>query len=107
MKWLEVLQARYELLPIKLRLFIRMLIAANTAALAIYLSLGLIDGYGAVDYFSCLGVFLSARVILFMANKQMPLTYENVAFMSSERILWNVATLAVLVVMKLLKLLIS
>ena len=91
----------------KAKLFIGILIAANTAALAIYLSLGLIDGYGAVDYFSCLGVFLATRVILFMANPNMPLTDENVAFMSSERILWNVATLAVLVMMMLLKLLIS
>ena len=91
----------------KAKLFFWMFIAANTAALAIYLSLGLIDGYGAVDYFSCLSIFLAARVILFMANKQMPLTDENVAFMSSERILWNVATIAVLVVMMLLKLLIS
>jgi len=91
----------------KLRLFISMLIAANTAALAIYFSLGLIDGLGAVDYWGCLGVFLAYRVAAFMANKGMPLTEENVAFMSSERILWNLATIAVLAVMILVKLIIS
>jgi hypothetical protein len=98
---------RYNLLPIKLRLFIGMLIAANSAALAIYFSLGLIDGLGAVDYWVCLGVFLAYRVAAFMANKQMPLTDENVAFMSSERTLWNLATIAVLAVMFLVKQIIS
>jgi len=91
----------------KLRLLIAMLIAANTAALAIYFSISLIDGIGAVDYWGCLGVFLAYRVCAFMANKGMPLTDENVAFMSSERILWNLATIAVLTVMICLKSLIS
>lgn len=89
----------------KAKLFFGMFIAANTAALAIKLSLSL--AIEDVDYFACLGVFLALRVVLFMANPNMPLTDKNVAFMSSERILWNVATLAVLVVMMLLKLLIS
>ena len=97
----------YELLPVKLRLFIAMIIAANTAALAIYFSLGLIDGLDSVDYWACLGVFLAYRVFAFMANKSMPITEENVVFMSSERTLWNLATIAILAVMTLLKSLIS
>lgn len=85
---------RYELLPVKLRLFIGMLIAANTAALAIKFSLML--ALENVDYFACLGVFLAYRVFAFMANPAMPLTSKNVQFMSEQRILWNVATIAVL-----------
>jgi len=106
-KYLLEALIRYELLPARLRLFIAMLIAANTAALAIYFSLGLIDGLDAVDYWACLGVFLAYRVCAFMANKSMPLTDKNVAFMSSERTLWNLATIAILAVMSVLKSLIG
>jgi len=101
-KYFPVALDRYNLLPVKLRLFMGMLVSANTAALAIYLSLGLINGLASVDYWACMGVFLAYRVAAFMANKQMPLTDENVSFMSSERTLWNVATIAVLVVMILI-----
>lgn len=101
MKWLEVLQVRYESLPVKLRLFIGMLIAANTAGMAIYL--GFIFCGTEADYRACLGSFLILRVYLFMANPSLPLTNENVAFMSSERTLWNIATIAVLAVMMSLK----
>lgn len=80
----------------KAKIFFGMFIAANTAALAIKLSLSL--AIEDVDYFACLGVFLALRIVLFMANPNMPLTDKNVAFMSSERILWNVATLAILAV---------
>lgn len=100
------LKEKYELLPLKLRLFFGMLIAANTAALAIYFSLSLIDGFDAIDYWSCLGVFLAYRVFAFMANPSLPLTDENVAFMSSERMLWNLATLAILAFMSVIKLMI-
>jgi hypothetical protein len=97
MKWLEVLQARYELLPIKLRLFIGMLIAANTAGTAIYLGFKFCGTES--DYRACLGGFLMLRVVLFMANPSLPLTDKNVAFMSSERALWNVMTLIILATM--------
>lgn len=81
-------------LPIKMKLFIHMLIAANTAALFIYLACK--SASFDVDYMQALALFLVYRVMAFMANKKMPLTDENVAFMSSERILWNLASFAVL-----------
>lgn len=84
----------------KLKLFGWMLIAANTSSLAIYLCFIFLLKTD-VDYGFCLGSFLIIRVYLFMANKGMPLTDENVAFMSSERILWNNATIAVAIVMSL------
>lgn len=96
-----------EYLMIKTRLFFGMILAANTAALAIYFSLSLIDGLASIDYWSCLGVFLAYRVCAFMANRSLELNDLNVAFMSSERTLWNIATLAVVAVMMLLKSLIS
>lgn len=96
---------RYESLPIKIKLFIGMLIAANTAGMAIYF--GLLLAVGETNYWGCLGSFLAVRAYLFMANRSLPLTDENVAFMSSERILWNLATIAVLSVMICLKSLIS
>ena len=96
---------KYNLLPVKIRLLIGMIIAANTAALAICFSLQLaIDD---VDYWACLGILLAFRVFAFMANPSMPLNEKNVEFMSSERTLWNLATIAVLGVMMLLKSLIS
>lgn len=91
----------YAALPLKLRLFIGMLIAANTAAMAIYVSINFL--ITEVGYWVCLGSFLAVRVYLFMANPSLPLTDKNVAFMSSERTLWNIATIAVLGVMAFLK----
>jgi len=91
----------YGSLPIKLRLFLGMLLAANTSALAIYLA-----GYLAacnITYWESLALFLGYRVLAFMANRNLELTDSNVEFMSVERILWNVATLAILAVMILLK----
>jgi len=88
------LKQLYETLPVKLRLFIGMLIAANTAALFILLACKF--AYFEVAYNQALALFLIYRVCAFMANKQMPLTDENVAFMSSERVLWNLASIAVL-----------
>jgi hypothetical protein len=83
---------------VKLRLLLAMLIAANTAALAIWICFKfMLDNELSYQY--CMGMFLIGRVILFMANKQMPLNDENVAFMSSERTLWNNATIAVAIVM--------
>lgn len=103
--YLLIIFNRYESLPVKLRLFIGMLVAANTAALAIYGSLYFTTyRHSLID---CIGVFLAVRVCLFMANKQMPLNDENVAFMSSERTLWNLATIAVLGMMSCLILLIN
>ena len=91
--WLSNIQAKYDSFPIKIRLFLGMLLAAFTAGIAIYASLYFTSyRHSFVD---CIGVFLAARVILFMANKQMPLTDENVQFMSSERVLWNMATIAI------------
>lgn len=87
------IEAAYKSLPIKLKLLIGMLIAANTAAIAIYASLSMaIDN---VDYWACLGIFLAFRVFAFMANPSLPLNDKNVEFMSSERTLWNLATIAV------------
>lgn len=83
----------------KLYLFLGMLLATVTAAIAIYASIYLIGGSGYLDIWECAGFFLAARVVLFMANKQMPLTDENVKFMSSERILWNAATISVCLAM--------
>jgi len=94
-KHIENSKKCYESVPIKLRLFIGMLIAANTAALAIFLSLHFTKYPH--DYQTCLGIFLAYRVCAFMANKSMPLNDENVEFMSSERTLWNNATIAVAV----------
>lgn len=95
MKYLDAIQERYEsLVPLKIRLFIDMLIAANTAALFTYLACKVASFE--VDYIQALAAFLIYRVFAFMANKQMPLTDENVAFMSSERTLWNLASFAVL-----------
>lgn len=105
LKMANYLKSCYESLPIKLRLFTGMLLATLTAGLAIYLSL-----YFTIYYHSfvdCIGVFLAARVILFMANPAMPLTDENVQFMSSERTLWNSATIVILAITNCLILLIS
>lgn len=79
----------------KLKLFAGMLIAAVTAAIAIDLSVYLAMGTE-FGFFESLGIFLAARVVLFMANPSMPLNDTNVQFMSEQRILWNLATLAVL-----------
>ncbi len=95
MKYLDAIEERYELsVPLKIRLFIGMLVAANSAALAIYLACKFADFE--IGYNQALALFLICRVCLFMANPQMKLTDENVAFMSSERILWNLASFAVL-----------
>ena len=108
-EYLLKLKECYESLPIKLRLFIGMMIAAHTAALAIYFCVLLI--LDDVEYWTCLSVFLVYRVFAFMANKQMPLNDENVGFMSSERTLWNLATIAIILtsfgIMKLCQLLIG
>lgn len=92
-------------MPTTLKLFGNMLIAANTSALAIFACFYLIDMK--IDYWFCLGIFLAARVILFMANRQLPLTEENIQFMSRERILWASATLLVAATMIAIKLLIQ
>ena len=101
----DYLAKKWFSVPVKVRLFLGMLFAANTAALAIYMALNL-AGFES-EYMACLGTFLAARVYLFMANKQMPLNDENVAFMSSERWLWNLATIAVLMAMYLVRWLIT
>ena len=88
------LKQLYESLPIKFKFFLGMLTAANTSALFTYLACK--SASFEVDYMQALAAFLIYRVFAFMANKQMPLTDENVAFMSSERILWNLASFAVL-----------
>jgi len=77
----------------KLKLFANMFIAANTAALAMYLCYKIIEFDNV--YCWCLGIFLGARVVLFMANPAMPLTDSNVKFMSEQRIIWNSATIAI------------
>lgn len=87
----------YESLPIKLRLFLGMLLAANTAALAIYLCL--LGTPSELTYELSLRYFLAGRVLLFMANKAMPLNDENVEIMSMERTLWNSSTVAILAAM--------
>lgn len=92
-EYLLKLKECYESLPIKLRLFIGMMIAAHTAALAIYFCVLLV--LDNVDYWACLGIFLAFRVFAFMANPSLPLNDKNVEFMSSERTLWNLATIAV------------
>jgi hypothetical protein len=97
MKYLDAIQERYELLaPLKIRLFIGMMVAANSAALAIYLACKFADFN--IGYNQALALFLSYRVCAFMANPQMKLTDENVAFMSSERTKWNVETIRVTLV---------
>lgn len=90
----------------KLKLFFGMLVAANTAAIAIFLCFKYLIGTE-VEYGFCIGSFLIIRVYLFMANKQMPLTDENVDFMSSERTLWNTATIFVAAAMIPVLLLVS
>ena len=103
--WLSKVIDKYKLLPVKLQLFLGMLVASNTAALAIYLAfLMILDD---VNYWACLATFLAVRVYLFMANPSMELNDKNVTFMSSERTLWNLATIAVLAAMICLKSLIS
>ena len=94
MKFLDVMRECYELLPIKLRLFIGMFVAANSAGLAIYCCGKFVRAD--MDYRTSIGLFLMARVFLFMANPALPLTDPNVAFMSSERTLWNVMTVLIL-----------
>jgi hypothetical protein len=87
----------------KLELFLGMLLATVTAAIAIYSAVYLMCGYGYPDLWECAGFFLAARVVLFMANPVMPLNDINVKFMSSERILWNAATIAVSITLIALK----
>jgi len=87
-----------EEFKVKFRLFVGMLIAANTAALAIWIGYKyMLDDEHTYQY--CMGIFLISRVVLFMANKAMPLTKENVEFMSSERNLWNNMTILIMAVM--------
>lgn len=81
----------------KLQLLIGMLIAASTAGLAIKIALSLLCDVSVTFSFAT-GAFLVARVFLFMANHSMPLTDPNVKFMSSERILWNMASFLVTVI---------
>lgn len=97
MKFLDAIQERYEsLVPLKIRLFIGMMVAANSAALAILLACKFADFE--IGYNQALALFLIYRVCAFMANPQMKLTDENVAFMSSERTKWNVETIRVVLV---------
>jgi len=87
----------------KLNLLFGMLLATVTAAIATYASIYLMGTLGYVDFWECAGFFLAARVVLFMANPVMPLNDINVKFMSSERILWNAATIVVSLVLIALK----
>ena len=89
--------------------YFRMLFAAFTAGLSSTLA-SLLFGFGVVveyvtgatgwhnfahSFLFWVGVFLIYRVWAFMANRSLELTPENVQFMSEQRILWNVATIAV------------
>lgn len=93
----------------KFKLFMGMMVAANTAATAIHLCFFLCGAEA--DYLACMAMFLIARVMLFMANPSMPLNDRNVAIMSAERTLWNLMTMAVMWasygIVKLFQLLIS
>ena len=82
-----------DFIKIKFKLLALMCIAAFTASVAICMAFKL----AGIDYgfFEALGTFLSLRVILFMANPAMPLNDTNVQFMSEQRILWNLASIAV------------
>lgn len=99
----EAVDMAWDFATTKLKLFAGMLIAASTAAVAIDLSVYLAMGTE-FGFFESLGIFLAARVVLFMANPSMPLNDKNVQFMSEQRILWNLATLAVLSVAFAIKL---
>lgn len=101
----SILDDIFPVIEQKTKLFFGMFIAANSAAAAIYAALFL--AHFQPDYYECLGFFLAARVVLFMANPSMPLNDNNVAFMSQERILWNLATLTISFVMILSRLLID
>ena len=103
--YLLIIRKCYESLPVKLRLFLGMFIAANTSGLAVYLCGYLADAN--LTYSESMALFLGYRVLAFMASRNLELTDTNVEFMSVERILWNVATIAILAVMSLVKLIIS
>jgi hypothetical protein len=91
-----------EFVKTKLKLFLYMIIAAATAAFAISFAFQLAGvTYG---FFEALGTFLGLRVVLFMANPNMPLNDTNVQFMSEQRILWNLASIAITSAFALIKL---
>lgn len=79
---------------LKLKLFLGMLVAANTAATAIYM--GFVAVGSDIDYMVALVFFLLPRVVLFISNPNMPLIDNNVSTMSYERTLWNLCTILVL-----------
>lgn len=82
-----------ETIKIKAKLFIMMSIAASTAAFGISFAFQLAGvTYG---FFEALGTFLALRIVLFMANPNMPLNDTNVQFMSEQRILWNIASISI------------
>lgn len=93
----EAVDMAWDFAKAKIMLFIGMLIAASTAAVAIDLSVKLATGQF-LGFGEAMGLFLGVRVILFMANPSMPLNDSNVQFMSEQRILWNLATIAVCLV---------
>jgi hypothetical protein len=85
----------------RLKLLAGMLLATVTATMAIWGCFYLVDE--PVEWTFAAALFLGYRVIAFMANKQLPLTSENVRFMSSERVLWNLTTIIILVIACALK----
>lgn len=86
----------------KAKLFLLMSIAAGTAAFGISFAFQLVGvQYG---FFESLGAFLAFRIVLFMANPNMPLNDTNVQFMSEQRILWNLASIAITSAFALIKL---
>jgi hypothetical protein len=88
-------------MPAVLRLLLSCLLAANSAALAIYLCLSLADVNA--DYLSCLSIFLIAKLFLFSPSRHAPLSVQSGIAIASEITLWGAATTAVIAVIYAVK----
>jgi len=84
-----------------LGLFAGMLFAASVSGLAIKMSINL-AGHK-VTFFESVGLFLAFRAAMFMSSKDSELTNDFVNYLSVERSKWALATIAVCIVLIMLK----
>jgi fumarate reductase subunit C len=85
----------------KIKLFVGMLIAASLSGVAIVLSLNLAGL--PINFLDAVGYFLAFRVMMFMSTKDSELTPNYVHYLSVERSKWAGATIAVSLILILIK----
>ena len=82
-------------------LFAGMLVAASLSGIAIKMSVFL-AGYK-ITFFESVGLFLAFRVAMFMSSKDSELTNNFVHYLSVERSKWAAATIAVCMILIIVK----